>query len=71
VTKRRSGREQLVTGNVDAVRRAARLLDRLELIWRARMDRFGEILAEDLGPPANGPATDGPAAKDQGPGGSA
>jgi DNA-binding transcriptional ArsR family regulator len=48
VTKRRSGREQLVTGNVDTVRRAAQLLDRLELIWRARMDRFGELLAEDL-----------------------
>jgi len=60
VTKRRSGREQLVTGNVDTVRRAARLLDRLELIWRARMDRFGELLAEDLAPPAPGPAHDGP-----------
>jgi DNA-binding transcriptional ArsR family regulator len=50
VTKRRSGREQLVTGNVDTVRRAARLLDQLELVWRARMDRFGDILAEDPSP---------------------
>jgi DNA-binding transcriptional ArsR family regulator len=50
VTKRRSGREQLVTGNVDTIRRAARLLDQLELIWRARMDRFGDLLAEDPGP---------------------
>jgi DNA-binding transcriptional ArsR family regulator len=50
VTKRRSGREQLVTGNVDTVRRAARLLDQLELVWRARMDRFGDILAEDPDP---------------------
>jgi DNA-binding transcriptional ArsR family regulator len=47
VTKRRHGREQLVTGNVDTVRRASRLLDELELVWRARLDRFGEILAED------------------------
>ena len=50
VTKRRSGREQLVTGNVDTVRRAARLLDQLELLWRARLDRFGEVLAEDPNP---------------------
>jgi DNA-binding transcriptional ArsR family regulator len=47
VTKRRHGREQLVTGNVDTVRGAARLLDELEVLWRARIDRFGEILAED------------------------
>ncbi len=54
VTKRRSGREQLVTGNVDAVRRAARLLDRLEVVWLARMERFGAVLAED--PDPEGPA---------------
>src|SRR5690349_18520028 len=47
VTKRRHGREQLVAGNVDTVRRAARLLDELELVWRARLDRFGDLLAED------------------------
>jgi DNA-binding transcriptional ArsR family regulator len=50
VTKRRSGREQLVTGNVDTVRRAARLLDQLEVIWLARLDRFGAVLAEDTDP---------------------
>ena len=50
VTKRRSGREQLVTGNVETVRRAARLLDQLELVWRDRMDRFGDVLAEDPNP---------------------
>jgi DNA-binding transcriptional ArsR family regulator len=47
VTKRRSGREQLVSGNVATVREAGRLLDQLEEMWRSRMDRFGEILAED------------------------
>jgi DNA-binding transcriptional ArsR family regulator len=52
VTKRRSGREQLVTGNVDTVRRAARLLDQLEVVWRARMERFGAVLAEDPEPGA-------------------
>ena len=50
VTKRRHGREQLVTGNVDTVRRAARLLDELDILWRARIDRFGEVLAEDRSP---------------------
>jgi DNA-binding transcriptional ArsR family regulator len=52
VTKRRSGREQLVTGNVDTVRRAARLLDQLEVVWLARMERFGAVLAEDPDPEA-------------------
>ncbi|HYZ97617.1 MAG TPA: metalloregulator ArsR/SmtB family transcription factor [Acidimicrobiales bacterium] len=51
VTKRRRGREQLVVGNIDAIRRASRLLDDLEVLWRARIDRMGEILAED---PAGG-----------------
>ena len=54
VTKRRYGRQQLVTGNVATVRRVSRLLDELEVVWRARIDRLGEILAEDPtgGPPA-------------------
>lgn len=47
VTKRRSGREQLVSGNGAAVAEVARLLDRIEALWRSRLDRFGEILAED------------------------
>ena len=48
VTKRRSGREQLVSGNAATVREAGRLLDQLEALWRSRMDRFGEVLADDL-----------------------
>ncbi len=47
VTKRRRGREQLISGNAHTLRRAARLLDQLEASWRSRIDRFGEILAED------------------------
>jgi DNA-binding transcriptional ArsR family regulator len=47
VTKRRHGREQLVAGNVVTIRRASRLLDDLEAIWRARIDRFGAILADE------------------------
>jgi DNA-binding transcriptional ArsR family regulator len=47
VTKRRQGREQLVAGNIGAIRRASRLLDELEALWRASLDRMGEILADD------------------------
>ena len=47
VIKRRQGREQLVSGNVDALRRASQVLDAYEELWRSRMRRFGEILAED------------------------
>jgi DNA-binding transcriptional ArsR family regulator len=46
VSKQRRGREQLVRGNVDAIRAAGRLLDELEAIWRSRMERFGDALAE-------------------------
>ena len=45
VTKQRRGREQLVRGNVDTIRRAHRLLDQLEVEWRERIDRFGDVLA--------------------------
>ena len=47
VTKRRQGREQIVTGNVRTIRQASLLLDQLEAIWRARIARFGEVLAQD------------------------
>ena len=47
VTKRRRGREQIVTGNVHTIRQAGLMLDQLEAIWRARIDRFGEVLADD------------------------
>jgi DNA-binding transcriptional ArsR family regulator len=54
VTKRRHGREQLVRGNVRTVQDACHLLERLEAVWRARIDRFGEVLAEDLEEGADG-----------------
>jgi DNA-binding transcriptional ArsR family regulator len=47
VTKQRKGREQLVSGNVDTMRRANRLLDELEAIWMGRIDRIGELLADE------------------------
>jgi DNA-binding transcriptional ArsR family regulator len=46
VTKQRHGREQLVHSNLDTIREAFRLLDQLETVWRSRIDRFGEALAE-------------------------
>jgi DNA-binding transcriptional ArsR family regulator len=49
VTKERSGREQLVRTDVDAVRRAREALDRLEATWRGRVDRMAELLAETEG----------------------
>ena len=52
VNKRRNGREQIVTGNPDTLARAHRALDHLELIWRARLERAAELLAEpDEGAP--------------------
>ena len=47
VTKHRRGREQLVRSNVDTIRTAARLLEEWEAAWRGRIDRIGEILADD------------------------
>jgi DNA-binding transcriptional ArsR family regulator len=48
VTKRRRGREQLVCGNVEGVRGASALLEQFEAVWRSRMERFAQILADDL-----------------------
>jgi len=47
VTKQRRGREQLVRGNVDTIRKAYRLLEQLEAVWLGRIDRIGEMLAEE------------------------
>ena len=47
VTKRRHGREQLVCGEVQALRAAHGLLEQLEAVWRSRIDRIGAIVADD------------------------
>jgi DNA-binding transcriptional ArsR family regulator len=47
VTKERRGREQLVRTNVDTVQRARVLLDGIEELWRARMDRIDDLLATE------------------------
>ncbi len=47
VTKQRRGREQIVHGNLDRLRRAQQLLDRYEQLWRQRVAAIGDMLAED------------------------
>jgi DNA-binding transcriptional ArsR family regulator len=47
ITKKRRGREQIVCGDPRMLRKAARLLDRYEEIWRNRAQRIDQILAED------------------------
>ncbi|WP_084102890.1 metalloregulator ArsR/SmtB family transcription factor [Demequina sp. NBRC 110051] len=44
VTKRPRGRERVVRGNPDAIRRAQRLLDAYEQIWVARIGRLDALL---------------------------
>jgi len=47
ITKERRGRERLVRTDVDTVQRARALLDGLEELWRARVDRIDDLLATD------------------------
>ena len=45
VSKRRSGREALASGEVEALRSVASMLTELEAVWRGRIDRIDELLA--------------------------
>ena len=47
ITKRRSGREQLASGDVAAVRSVASMLTELEQIWRGRVSRIDDLIATD------------------------
>ncbi len=49
VTKTRHGREQRVRGDSMTLRSAHRRIDELEAVWRGRVDRIEEILAEPQG----------------------
>ena len=44
LTKRRSGREQLASGDVEAVRSVASMLTELEQVWRGRIARIEELI---------------------------
>lgn len=50
LTKRRNGREQLASGDVTAVRSVAAMLGELEQIWRGRVARIDELIAEPVRP---------------------
>ena len=47
LTKRRSGRQQLASGDVAAVRSAASLLAELEQVWRGRIARIDELITSN------------------------
>ena len=47
VTKEQRGRERLVRTDVDTVQRARVLLDGIEELWRARVDRIDNLLATE------------------------
>jgi DNA-binding transcriptional ArsR family regulator len=46
VTKTRHGREQRVRGDRATLRTAHRVLDDLEALWRGRIERMGQVLAD-------------------------
>jgi DNA-binding transcriptional ArsR family regulator len=45
----RHGREQLVKTEIDTIAKAKSLLAGFELLWRARLDRIGDVLANPFG----------------------
>jgi DNA-binding transcriptional ArsR family regulator len=45
LVKRRSGREQLASGDVAAVRAVSTMLTELEQLWRGRISRIDELIA--------------------------
>src|SRR5580704_4959102 len=47
ITKERQGRERLVRTDVGTVQRARELLDGIEDLWRARVDRIDDLLAAE------------------------
>jgi len=46
ISKRQTGRRKVVRTQVEAVRRAQRVLDEFEELWRGRVDRMVELIAE-------------------------
>lgn len=47
ISKRREGREQLASGDVEAVRSVASMLTELEDVWRGRIARIDDLLSEE------------------------
>jgi DNA-binding transcriptional ArsR family regulator len=46
VTKQRTGRRKVVRTDVEGIRAARRLLDRYEELWRGRIDRMTDLIAD-------------------------
>lgn len=47
ISKRREGREQLASGDVDAVRSVASMLTELEDVWRGRIAAIDDLLNKE------------------------
>lgn len=47
VTKQPHGRERIIRGNPETIRKTQALLDRYEEIWSSRIDQLDALLAED------------------------
>src|SRR5438132_10897940 len=45
----RRGRQQLVQTEIDTISKAQSLLAEFERLWRGRLDRIGDVLAEPAG----------------------
>jgi DNA-binding transcriptional ArsR family regulator len=48
ISKRQTGRRKVVRTQVEAVRRAQHVLDEFEELWRGRVDRMVELIAEEM-----------------------
>ena len=55
VSKRRSGREALASGEVEAIRSVASLLEEFEAVWRGRIQRIDDLLARLRANPSTAP----------------
>jgi DNA-binding transcriptional ArsR family regulator len=51
VTKVRLGRRKVVRADLEGLRAARRLLDEYEALWRGRVDRMTELVAQDTEEP--------------------
>lgn len=47
ISKRRQGREQLASGDVEAVRSVTSMLTELEDVWRGRIARIDDLLGKE------------------------
>ncbi len=58
LTKRRQGREQLASGDVEAVRSVGSMLTELETVWRGRVARIDDLLALPITDESRSPSTE-------------